>query len=470
MTLWPRRAGGQLALLLIAVLLIAQIITIGILAGERQGALRSAGQEHVLERFSDAYTLLDSAVPERQARIIRALTNPTMRLSIDSAPSLTADSSSAISDQLLQQLKLEPGQVRSSIATDDLACIQHHESDHDEDEEHERDDDDHHERDEEHEERECPPTLKASIALASGDWFNASAQPSAPSWLWLKATLSSVGVTAILLTLTVLVAIRRILKPVNELSAAAHAFARGEKVHVDERGPEDIREVTRAFNQMQHQVGRAQQDRERLLAALAHDLRTPITSMRLRVEMLPDGEDKTRLLATLEEMQSLSEATLDFIRGSTTEQYRRYDIATLLDSLCSDLQDIGMAVEYHDSPRCVLQGQPEALKRALRNLIENGVTYGRRVEASLSCSEHNAIVTIIDRGPGIPEAERESVFEPFYRLEQSRSRDTGGAGLGLAIARTLIRGMGGDIQLDSGPDGLGLKVSVILPLPPTGSA
>lgn len=149
----------------------------------------------------------------------------------------------------------------------------------------------------------------------------------------------------------------------NELSLAAHAFGRGEKVRIPEKGPEDVREVTRAFNQMQEQVGRAQEDRARLLAALAHDLRTPITSMRLRVEMLPEGEDRDRLLDSLREMQHLAEATLDFIRGTTTEQHRRYDLATLLDSLCGDLQEMGLAVHCQDSPRCVLQGQPEAVKR-----------------------------------------------------------------------------------------------------------
>ena len=278
------------------------------------------------------------------------------------------------------------------------------------------------------------------------------------------------GITAVLLILTVLLAIRRILQPVNELSRAAQAFGRGETIRIPERGPEDIREVARAFNQMQLQVGRAQEDRERLLAALAHDLRTPITSMRLRVEMLPEGEDRERLLDSLKEMQHLAEATLDFIRGSTTEQHRRYDLATLLDSLCDDLREMGLEVDYEDSPRCVLQGQPEAVKRALRNLIENAVKYGQRADVKLEASEKEAIITITDQGPGIPEAERDRVFQPFYRLEQSRSRDTGGAGLGLAIARTLIRGMGGEIQLGTGPEGRGLRVSVMLPISAPGNS
>ncbi|AKV96562.1 Signal transduction histidine kinase [Marinobacter sp. DSM 26671] len=469
MRLWPRRAGGQLALLLILVLLVAQVITIVILAGERQGALRSASLEHVLQRVADGYTLADTTDPERQERILRALSSPTLRLSIDPAPYLTEDQSSDMRRRLAEELGLPVAQVRTAMEADGDDCLRDRD-DHRDRERHDDEDDEHHEYeehrddDDHHDERqECPPVLGVSLALSSGQWFNARALPPAPSWLWLKATLTSVGITAVLLTLTLLLAVRRILRPINELSQAAHAFGRGEKVRIPEKGPEDVREVTRAFNQMQDQVGRAQEDRARLLAALAHDLRTPITSMRLRVEMLPEGEDRDRLLDSLREMQHLAEATLDFIRGTTTEQHRRYDLATLLDSLCGDLQEMGLAVHCDDSPRCVLQGQPEAVKRALRNLIENAVNYGEQAEVTLATTDTEAVVTIVDQGPGILEADRERVFEPFYRLEHSRSRETGGAGLGLAIARTLIRGMGGDIRLDAGPGGQGLQVSVTLP-------
>jgi signal transduction histidine kinase len=469
MRLWPRRAGGQLALLLILVLLVAQVITIVILAGERQGALRSASLEHVLQRVADGYTLADTTDPERQERILRALSSPPLRLSIDPAPYLTEDQSSDMRRRLAEELGLPMAQVRTAMEADGDDCLRDRD-DHRDRERHDDEDDEHHEYeehrddDDHHDERhECPPVLGVSLALSSGQWFNARARPPAPSWLWLKATLTSVGITAVLLTLTLLLAVRRILRPMNELSQAAHAFGRGEKVRIPEKGPEDVREVTRAFNQMQDQVGRAQEDRARLLAALAHDLRTPITSMRLRVEMLPEGEDRDRLLDSLREMQHLAEATLDFIRGTTTEQHRRYDLATLLDSLCGDLQEMGLAVHCDDSPRCVLQGQPEAVKRALRNLIENAVNYGEQAEVTLATTDTEAVVTIVDQGPGILEADRERVFEPFYRLEHSRSRETGGAGLGLAIARTLIRGMGGDIRLDAGPGGQGLQVSVTLP-------
>ncbi|MCK5865622.1 MAG: sensor histidine kinase, partial [Marinobacter adhaerens] len=212
MRLWPRRAGGQLALLLILVLLVAQVITIVILAGERQGALRSASLEHVLQRVADGYTLADTTDPERQERILRALSSPTLRLSIDPAPYLTEDQSSDMRRRLAEELGLPVAQVRTAMEADGDDCLRDRD-DHRDRERHDDEDDEHHEYeehrdDDNHDERqECPPVLGVSLALSSGQWFNARARPPAPSWLWLKATLTSVGITAVLLTLTLLLAV-----------------------------------------------------------------------------------------------------------------------------------------------------------------------------------------------------------------------------------------------------------------------
>ena len=221
MRLWPRRAGGQLALLLILVLLVAQVITIVILAGERQGALRSASLEHVLQRVADGYTLADTTDPERQERILRALSSPTLRLSIDPAPYLTEDRVSGMTRRLAKELELPVEQVRTAMEADEDDCMPDRDE-HRDRERHDDEDDEHHEYEEHRDEddhrddrHECPPVLGVSLALSSGQWFNARARPPAPSWLWLKATLTSVGITAVLLTLTLLLAVRRILRPMN---------------------------------------------------------------------------------------------------------------------------------------------------------------------------------------------------------------------------------------------------------------
>lgn len=476
MRLWPVRAAGQLVFLVIVVLLAAQGITIWMMADERQGALQTASLNTLLQRVGDAYSLVnDMALPGRE-RALSVLSGPFLSLSADTAPILPEDESAPFSHWLRKQgpladQNLGEGMVRTRILVDDDRC---------EDDDWDDDDDD----DDEHRhfsksvireyqkdwhkrirKMDCPPVLEVSVALGDGYWLNAVALPPVPSWLWLKATLLGSGVAALLLIVSVWLGVRYILAPVRRLREAAQAFSMGNPGTVKEQGPEDIRDVIRAFNQMQVQVGQAQNEKARLLAALAHDLRTPLTAMRLRVEMLPEGEDRNRLLDNLAEMQVLAEDTLDFIRGSSSEHSRRFDVGALLQSLCDDLEEIGMPVSCDPVPRCILSGRPEALRRALRNLLENAVKYGQQAEVSLSTGPGEVVVTIRDRGPGIPEALREKVFEPFYRMEASRSRDSGGAGLGLAIARTLILGMGGNITISDRDDGEGAELRVCLPGP-----
>ncbi len=473
MRIWPARAAGQLVLLVIVVVLAAQGITFWMMADERQGALQTASLNSLLQRVGNAYSLVDTMPPPGRERALVVLSDPFLSLSADVSPMLAKDYSPQFSGWLrrdgpLSGQKLGPESIRARILVDDDRC---------EDDDWDDDDDDHRHSDKavirEYQKdwhkrirkMDCPPVLELSVVLDDGYWLNAVAVPPMPSWLWLKAALLGAGVTALLLIVSVWLAVRYILAPVRRLRTAAREFSRGNPGTLKEQGPEDIRDVIRAFNHMQVQVGRAQNEKARLLAALAHDLRTPLTAMRLRVEMLPEGEDRTRLLDNLAEMQSLAEDTLDFIRGSSVDVSRRFDVGTLLESLCDDLEEIGLPVSCDDMPRCTLYGRPEALRRAVRNLVENAVKYGKEAEVGLSTGPGGVVVTIRDRGPGIPEELREKVFEPFFRVEASRSRESGGAGLGLAIARTLILGMGGNITITSREDGEGAEVRVCLPAP-----
>nr|WP_228550652.1 ATP-binding protein [Endozoicomonas sp. OPT23] len=204
-------------------------------------------------------------------------------------------------------------------------------------------------------------------------------------------------------------------------------------------------------------------DRTRTLAALSHDLRTPLTSMRLRIELLPDSPDKDQLLSTLEEMQQMSEATLSFLReASDKEESRRVDLNALLSSLCDDMTDLGLAVSYEETSDLVVQCRLISLKRALRNLIENGVKYGDQVNVSMDKKQSSVSIQIQDHGPGIPESRMEQMFEPFTRMEASRNRDSGGIGLGLAIARNNVRSHGGDVYMKN--NDTGLLITIELPL------
>ncbi len=199
-----------------------------------------------------------------------------------------------------------------------------------------------------------------------------------------------------------------------------------------------------------------------MLAAVSHDLRTPITSLGLHAEFVEDTGTWTKSLATLDEMQRMTEDALAFIREDMRrEETRNVDLHALLDSVAADLAELGREIAVADSGRVLVACRAAALRRAFRNLQENAAAYGDRATVRIERDDAETRVVIEDEGPGIPEDELELVFEPFARLESSRSRDTGGSGLGLAIARSIVRGHGGDIHLENRAEG-GLRATVAL--------
>jgi signal transduction histidine kinase len=187
-----------------------------------------------------------------------------------------------------------------------------------------------------------------------------------------------------------------------------------------------------------------------MLAAIGHDLRTPLTSLRLRAEFVNDRDTQERMLKTIAEIQAMAEAALSFAREEATrEETRTVEISALTQSLCDDLAELGFDVTFSESHKINYRCRPEALRRALRNLVENAVRYGERARVSLIKSPDGVEIIVDDDGPGIPEDMFEQVFAPFFRLENSRNRETGGVGLGLSIARTIVRHHGGDISLSN---------------------
>jgi signal transduction histidine kinase len=214
---------------------------------------------------------------------------------------------------------------------------------------------------------------------------------------------------------------------------------------------------------MYERLQRFVQDRTKMLAAISHDLRSPITSLRLQVELMKDREARGKMLETLEDMQRMTEATLAFARDeASTEESRSVDLSALIDSLCQDLGDMGMEVKFESIEKTPYICRPSGLKRAIRNVIENAVTYGGRARVTLQQDDTEFRIDIQDDGPGIPEQDFERVFQPFVRLEESRNKQTGGIGLGMAIARSIVRNHGGDISLANTPGG-GLTVTIHLP-------
>ncbi|TKT67188.1 HAMP domain-containing protein [Rhizobiaceae bacterium LC148] len=303
-----------------------------------------------------------------------------------------------------------------------------------------------------------------AVQLGGGAWLNAVVSKPIANAIWTQQSAISLAITALVLSGIGIFVARRIARPIRRLAVAAEALGRGEDVPpLPEQGPDDIRQMTEAFNLMQARLQRFVDDRTRMLAAIGHDLRTPITSLRLRAEFVSDPELQERMLATLDEMQSMTEATLAFAREEATlEETRSVDLTALISSLCDDLADLGLDVTFACASRIGYRCRPDALRRAIRNLVENAVRYGKRARVSLEKRADSLTILVEDDGPGIPVADFERVFVPFFRLEHSRNRETGGVGLGLSIARAIARHHGGDITLEN--ISRGFQAAIRLPL------
>ena len=250
--------------------------------------------------------------------------------------------------------------------------------------------------------------------------------------------------------------VRMITRSLDRLARAADAFGQDPASQpLPEHGPSEIRRVIAAFNRMQERVRRYLVERGRLLGAISHDLKTPLTRLRLRAELLPDAELRAKMLRDLDEMQTMVGATLDFFSAVGKGGHRQpVDVGALIESVCEDRREAGQALSVRGAPLAPYPADPQALRRCLENLIENAIRYGEAAEIEIADSPRELKIAIHDRGPGIPEPELERVFEPFYRLDGSRNMASGGTGLGLSIARNIARWHGGEVRLANTAPGL----------------
>jgi signal transduction histidine kinase len=302
-----------------------------------------------------------------------------------------------------------------------------------------------------------------TVQLADGTWLNTVFNKKIANGMWTSRSIISLGLTALIISVCAALIAQVMTQPMRRLAAAAEALGRGENVPpLDERGPDDIRNTTATFNRMQARLQRFVEDRTRMLAAIGHDLRTPLTTLRLRAEFVSDDETREKMLTTLDELRHMTEATLAFSRDQAIEEpTRNVDLTALVESLCDDLAEIGLDVSFAGGPNISYRCRADSLKRALRNLIENAVRYGELAQVRIESSPAAISILVEDNGPGISERDIGRVFAPFFRLENSRSRETGGIGLGLSIARDIVRHHGGDILLTN--TGSGLRATIVLP-------
>ncbi|MBY0519538.1 MAG: HAMP domain-containing protein [Sphingomonas sp.] len=270
----------------------------------------------------------------------------------------------------------------------------------------------------------------------------------------------------IIVLLPVLWAGRRVARPLRALTQAARQFRPGEAdAPIEESGPQDLRDVIAAFNALRLRVTAMLEEKDRMLGAIGHDLRTPLAALRVRIESVEDETDRARMADTIAEMNRTLDDILSLARlGRPSEVMTDVDLGALIEAVVEDFRDIGDDVTFAAAPRLTLRLRPSLTRRAVRNLIENAVKYGKSAAVRIEAAPGRVAIIIADQGPGIPPDRLSDVFDPFTRLETSRNRETGGAGLGLALARAIARDAGGDVTLANRPGG-GLDATITLPRP-----
>ncbi|WP_028056143.1 ATP-binding protein [Sphingobium bisphenolivorans] len=257
---------------------------------------------------------------------------------------------------------------------------------------------------------------------------------------------------------------RRLARPLRQLTGSAEQFARtGLADPVEERGPGDVRQLTMAFNAMRSRIIAMLDEKDRMLGAIGHDLRTPLASLRVRTESVEDEAERARMSETIDEMNRMLEDILSLARaGRSSEPAQKVDLSALADAVVEDFVELGSPAEMAESERAVASVRPQQIRRALRNLIENAIVYGERAHVSVAREDGAVLLMVADDGPGIAEDRMAEMMEPFTRLEGSRNRETGGAGLGLALVRAIMAEHGGTLRLANRAQG-GLEASLVLP-------
>ena len=462
--LLPRSLFGRLMLVLASGLIVAQLLSAAINLAERDTALVEAMGMQAAQRIADVVRLLDASSPEERARIVAILNVPPLAVSLDRPPITGGAPSAGGAHAAMFAAVLHgalgddrPIRVAMTPASPPWAPgparmrgrfpMGPHPG---------------------------PPTghpfspagfsMLTQVRLQDGTWatFDTEVSPSAASLPW-RLLLTLVILLAAVLVVSY-VAVRWVTRPLGVLAVAADELGRDiHRAPLPEDGPLEVSRAAHAFNTMQARLVQFIDERTRLLTAMSHDLKTPLTRMRLRTELLDDAELRDRFEKDLVEMESMVTQTLEFMRGlASREPAQPVDVMNLLEGLRADNEAMGRTVTLDGSPTRPLNGQPQLLRRCLANLVDNAITYGRRAEIHVAEDSAGLTIRVRDHGPGIPEDEIEKVFEPFYRLETSRSRETGGTGLGLSIARRIAQGQGGDVHLRNHEDG-GLEAILTFP-------
>ncbi|MCZ4353870.1 ATP-binding protein [Roseovarius aestuarii] len=443
--LYPDALAGRIVLLLAAAVLVANIIALVVLNFQQQRFDQQVSEDREIERIAALIPAMEAVNAEVRRVVARDASTRFARVRVEKKPLLTGTASDSRSRYIAQVLMDTLGRDDVSVAI--IA-------------------------------RPNPPEGQQRKARFKTEHVIAITMPLTPRNgrdEWLNVVTSgaarrpdgvdgrpflTVLVLSLLSVLGVSIALaRHLTKPFEELSQAAQAAGRGDRsARVPEGGAREMRKAARAFNAMQAEITQFDAERMRMLAAVGHDLRTPMTSLRIRAEMVEDDEQREAMIRTLDEMTVMADGLVSYAKdGQDAEQMAQLDLGAVLARICAD-----RGATCHAEQPVQVMGRRVGLGRAIGNLVDNALRYGNTATVTLTKDKHHAIITVEDDGPGIPEDRQDAMFQPFTRGDHSRSLETGGTGLGLSIARTIIMAHGGDIALENRVEG-GLRATVTLP-------
>lgn len=305
--------------------------------------------------------------------------------------------------------------------------------------------------------------FKLGVRQSDGRWLVVEPKPTFRFDSWQQRILLILLLSVIAVTPLAWLFARRLAQPITAFADAAERLGKDPRTPpLSVSGSGEVVAAATAFNMMQERLRRYVEDRTAMVGAIAHDLRTPLTRLKFRIEAAPD-DIRPKLAADIDQMEAMIAATLGFVRDTQRPAERvKLELSSLLESVIDEAAETGGDATVERTEKTVIEGDPVALKRLVANLVENAMKYGARARGRVYAEDGMAIIEVDDDGPGVPPAELERVFEPFYRGEPSRNRETGGNGLGLAVVRSLARAHGGDVILANRPGG-GLRASVRLP-------
>jgi signal transduction histidine kinase len=305
--------------------------------------------------------------------------------------------------------------------------------------------------------------FKVAIHQDDGRWTIVEPKPAIRFDSWQQRILLILALSVLCVSPLAWLFARRLSGPISAFAGAAERLGRDPRAApLALHGSSEVIAAANAFNMMQERLRRYVEDRTAMIGAVAHDLRTPLTRLRFRIEAVPD-DVRAKLASDIDQMEAMIAATMAFVRDTTRPAERtKLELASLLESIIDEAAETGGQASVELGEKIIIDGDPVALRRLLTNLVENGLKYGGAVQGRVRAEGRLAVIEIDDAGPGIPPGELDRVFEPFFRSEPSRNRETGGIGLGLAVVRSVARAHGGDVTLHNRPEG-GLRARVELP-------